>query len=295
MATNEWVAAQRKPQNNAGADDNAGKGGRDSGKKRNRPSNVYRNGRGPEEPVCGETGAPYKVAGPLWTGPLHDAAVLSRAIARLETAVKHDGVHPGGGLPIHPLHTAATLHGLIVAASEEVPHVPLYYLLPQLCSAVNSPTIPMASFRAALSNAGYAVSAYHKEPQAVKTDAPNQVLWDVVRAWCKEYPPAKRKESKKHRRGEDPGSKGPSCRPKPDVATMILSKEVQTVVDFEMPKGVVERKKAKRWALNPEANWGPKKAASGRNKRKNEAEDVGAKKLGNDGDLGAKPVNAGDF
>ncbi len=29
-------------------------------------------------------------------------------------------------------------------------------------------------------------------------------------------------------------------------------------------------KKAKRWALNPEANWGPKKAASGRNKRKKE-------------------------
>ncbi|KAL7549791.1 hypothetical protein ACHAWF_017679 [Thalassiosira exigua] len=287
VATNDFVAAQeeqRRKQDNGSGDGGGGGGGGGSedgggsgkrgGKrgKEKKPSNVYRNGRGPcglGEPTCGETGAPYKVAGPLWTGPLHDPTVVEDAVLRLEAAMADGGACPNGGTPTHPLKTAATLHGLLVACSEELPDAPLYHLLPTLCSAVNSPTIPTASFRAALVNAGYRVSAYHKEPNAIKTDAPNRAVWDVVRAWCKEHPPAKRKESKRHRKGEAQGSNAP-CNDKQyvDVADMILSKEIRTEVDFNIPKGIDEgRRKAKRWALNPEAHWGPKKAASGKNKR----------------------------
>ena len=212
-------------------------------------------------------GLVYKVAGPLWTGLLHDVDFVNDAIARLEAAQTNEGVHPSGGTPMHPLHTATTLHGLLVSVSEEIPDVPLYHLLPSLCSAVNSCTIPTQTFRAALVNAGYRVSAYHKEPNAVKTDAPNHVVWDVVRAWCKEHPPAKRKASKKHRKGEAPGTNAPDKTPQMDVAEKILSNEMRTEIDFAIPEGFGQRKKATRWALNPEANWGPKKAASGKNKR----------------------------
>jgi len=257
-------------------------------KKDNRPSNVYRNGRAPsnvddinaDEPlVCAETGGPYKMGGPLWIGPLHDVDVVNDAVDRLEAAMANDGVHPSS-VPAHPLHTAKTLHGLLVAASEELPNAPLYHLLPNLCSAVNSATIPMRTFRVALVNAGYKASAYHKDPNAVKTDAPDRVVWDVVRAWCKEHPPAERKGSKRHQKGEEKGSNAPiNGKPKPDVATMILSREIRTEgIDFTIPKGFEEgrRKGVTRWALNPEANWGPKKAASGSNrtKRKQEEEEA---------------------
>lgn len=47
----------------------------------------------------------------------------------------------------------------------------------------------MDKIRCALTNAGYRVRIYHKEPDAIKTDAPNEVLWDVLRVWCKEHPP----------------------------------------------------------------------------------------------------------
>lgn len=234
-------------------------------------SNVYKNGRGPcdlGEPVCGETGASYKIGGPLWIGPLHDMDVVNDAVLRLEAAKKNEGVHPSGGAPMFPLHTATTLHGLLVNVSEELPDVPLYHVLPSLCSAVNSVTIPMMTFRAAVVNAGYRVSSYHKEPAAVKTDAPNTVVWDIIRAWCKEHPPSKRKESKRHRVGEEQGSTAPPTKPNVDSATAILSKEITTKVDFTIPKGFGEKKKARRFAVNPEANWGPKRAASGRNKRK---------------------------
>lgn len=263
VATNDFVSAQQQRHQNTNH------------------SNVYKNGRGPcalGEPVCGETGGQYKVAGPLWIGPLHDMDVVNDAIQRLESAKLHGGVHPSGGSPTHPLHTATTLHGMLVAVSEELPDVPLYHLLPFVCSAVNSSTIPTASFKAALVNAGYRVSAYHKEPLAIKTDAPNHVVWDIVRAWCKEHPPQKKKESKKHRMGQEQGSSGnlQLDRMHVDIASKILSNAMRTEVDFTIPDDFgADRKKAKRWAMNPEAHWGPKKAASGRNKRSREDADEG--------------------
>eukprot|EP00581_Thalassiosira_minuscula_P011742 CAMPEP_0183718872 /NCGR_PEP_ID=MMETSP0737-20130205/12014_1 /TAXON_ID=385413 /ORGANISM="Thalassiosira miniscula, Strain CCMP1093" /LENGTH=723 /DNA_ID=CAMNT_0025948515 /DNA_START=131 /DNA_END=2302 /DNA_ORIENTATION=- len=296
MATNAFVTSKQQSQsdnnNNIANSDNNGANNKGRNKK-NRASNVYRNGRGPcdlGEPVCGETGASYKIAGPLWTGPLHDMDIVNDAISRLEAAESNKGIHPtAGASPLHPLHTATTLHGMLVSVSEELPDVPLYHCLPTLCSAVNSPTIPLTTFKAALINAGYRVSAYHKEPNAIKTNAPNSVVWDIVRAWCKEHPPAKRKESKRHRKGEAQGSNAPATAHDPaDIAARILAKEIQTKgIDFDtIPKELLrgERKKAKRWALNPEANWGPKKAASGRNKKRkleeddNDVENVDGKK-----------------
>lgn len=268
VATNEYVTAQQQQHQN---------GSNEAGDKSTKPSNVYRNGRGPcDEPVCGETGGPYKVGGPLWIGPLHDLDVVNDAIHQLEAAKTNGGINPSGGPPIHPLHTADTLHGLLVSVSEELPDVPLYHLLPSLCSTVNSATIPLTTFKAALVNAGYRVSAYHKDPHAIKTDAPNHVVWDIVRAWCNEHPPHKKKESKKHRVGEEQGSNAPSMQhDKVDIATKILSNDMRTEkIDFTIPKSlkVEQKKKAKRWAVNPEANWGPKPAASGRNKKRKQPE-----------------------
>jgi tRNA (guanine26-N2/guanine27-N2)-dimethyltransferase len=282
VATNDYV------QYNNNNDDNTAKrsnGDDDNKCHSKKKSNVYRNGRGPcniGEPTCGETDGSYKIAGPLWIGPIHDLNVVTDAIHRLEVAsqAEYGGISPTGGTPMFPLHTATTLHGLLVSVSEELPDVPLYHLLPTLCSTVNSATIPMTTFKAALVNAGYRVSAYHKDPNAIKTDAPNYVVWDVIRAWCKEHPPHTKKESRKHGLGEEQ-SGGDVAQATTtndeagggggvDIATRILSNESRTKIDFTIPEGFNEhRKKARRWAQNPTANWGPKKAASGKNKRNN--------------------------
>lgn len=173
----------------------------------------------------------------------------------------------------------------------------MYHCLPSLCSAVNTTTIPMVTFRAALANAGYRCSAYHKEPTAVKTDAPNHVVWDIIRAWCKDHPPTQKKESRRHRKGESPGSSEKSLdkesteelggNSRADVATKILSKEIGTKVDFTIPPGFGQKKKARRYAQNPEANWGPKKAASGKNKRK-QGDDGDTEDMGEPGNKNSK-------
>jgi len=285
VATNDYVQCNNN--NGDGGGDNDNNSSRTNSSSKKKKSNVYRNGRGPcniGEPTCGETDGSYKIAGPLWIGPLHDMDVVTDAIHRLEVAsqAEYGGVSPTGGTPMFPLHTATTIHGLLVSVSEELPDVPLYHLLPTLCSTVNSSTIPMTTFKAALVNAGYRVSAYHKDPSAIKTDAPNYVVWDVIRAWCKEHPPHTKKESRKHGLGKEQvgdddahastmttneeGGGGGSV----DIATRILSNESRTTIDFTIPEGLEYRKKARRWAQNPTANWGPKKAASGKNKRNND-------------------------
>lgn len=52
-------------------------------------------------------------------------------------------------------------------------------------SIVRCETPPMMTFRSAIINAGYKVSISHANKTSIKTDAPNEVIWDIVRAWEK--------------------------------------------------------------------------------------------------------------
>ena len=40
----------------------------------------------------------------------------------------------------------------------------------------------------AILNAGYKLSQSHCKPSSFKTDAPQKVVWDILRAWEKENP-----------------------------------------------------------------------------------------------------------
>lgn len=182
-------------------------------------------------------------------GHLHDDEVVETALTRLESN-DSDKVVPD----MKWIATKTRLHGLLTSVSEELPDVPLYYTLPDLCSTLHCTCPPMIKMKAALVNAGYRVSAYHKEPQAIKTDAPNQVIWDILRAWCKENPPQTSAKRSKQEQDNDAKNK-------------ILAAESSIEVDFEVPKGLDQRKKAQRYPANPEKNWGPKPRASGRKRK----------------------------
>ena len=73
------------------------------------------------------------------------------------------------------------------AISEELPDVSFHYSLATLCATANQRTIPMTDFKSAVINAGYRISNFHKDPLAIKTDAPNGVLWDIIRAYSIQY------------------------------------------------------------------------------------------------------------
>jgi tRNA (guanine26-N2/guanine27-N2)-dimethyltransferase len=209
---------------------------------------VFQPGR-PPVGACPETGATFKIGGPFWLGPLHDVTVVKEALQRLGS--KDEKTVPA----MKWIATQERLRGLLMSCRDELNDCPLYYKLPDLAQALVVSTPPMTMFKAALVNAGYRVSGYHKEPHAIKTDAPNSVVWDIMRTWCKTNPPIK------------PPLAG-------SVAAKILAIEPSIEADFSIPNGMITAKAdgVARFPMNPEPNWGPKAKASG-NKRK--AEDSG--------------------
>ena len=187
-------------------------------------------------PNCPETGSPFKVGGPIWLGALHDQDVIKIALDRLSN---QEGSSPNMEL----IATRKRLQGLLTSVSEEL-DTPLYHTLGDLCRSLHCDSPSLKHVKAAILNAGYQVSGYHKEPSAIKTDAPNEVVWDIMRAWVE---------------------KNPLRKPAPEgsPAAKILSKPPSIDVDFTIPKSMKVDSKVARFPLNPQKNWGPKRKASG--------------------------------
>merc|ERR1711971_1500693 len=108
---------------------------------------------------CPHCAARFKMAGPIWLGPLHDPS----SVGQLATLVAARG---------DAFASQKKLSGLLSVVADELPDVPLFYNLTDLCHVLRSTVPGMHAFRSALVNAGYRVSGFHTEPYAFKTDAP---------------------------------------------------------------------------------------------------------------------------
>lgn len=173
----------------------------------------------------------------MWSDPIHKQDVVDELLARVQ----------GSGMA-----TAKRLQGLLMAMSEELKDVPLFYYLPDLASTLHSIVPPVIDIHSALINAGYRVSQFHHEPYAVKTDAPPQVVWDIMRSFCALHPPTGSKHRKNHQ-----------------VADLILAKPIVTQVDFTPVQSVIDARalEVARFPPNPEENWGPKARAGSKMKK----------------------------
>ena len=110
----------------------------------------------------------------------------------------------------------------------------------------------------------------HTKPGAIKTDAPYNVIWDILRLQAEKKPPIK-----------PPEEQSPAAR----ILSITVEEETRSRVDFDvgMPseptneapldkqdehENATKKRKRPRFLPNPEKDWGPKKAAlmtSGRN------------------------------
>jgi tRNA(guanine-26,N2-N2) methyltransferase len=154
--------------------------------------------------ACPHCGRPIVVGGPLWHGPIHDAAF----VASLEAlALDSFGLDGAGGARAEgtcydlrarsvarsesdggsngALTSAACrrrLQGVLRSIVEELPDVPLYYDAGALASRLRAAMIPLPDLFAAIENAGFRASGSHAAPGVVKTDAPPAVMWEILRA-----------------------------------------------------------------------------------------------------------------
>lgn len=67
--------------------------------------------------------------------------------------------------------------------SQELHDIPLFLSLHNLCATLKCTSPSAVIFRSAVINAGYRISGTHVNPLGLKTDAPMNVIWDIMRCW----------------------------------------------------------------------------------------------------------------
>ncbi|CAG8478534.1 7350_t:CDS:10 [Funneliformis caledonium] len=185
----------------------------------------------------------FHVGGPIWNSSMHDKEFVQRML----THVKNSNTDVYG--------THARMLGMLTVISEEI-DVPLFHSISMLSSKLNCINPSLKLFCSALLNKGYQVSASHVMAGSVKTDAPIDVVWDVMRSWVKLHPVTMKNIAEN------------------SPARKLLAVEPSFIADFKIHEDAEppsRKVKLVRFQQNPEKNWGPKPRASG--KRKLEVDD----------------------
>lgn len=134
---------------------------------------------------CEECGSNMRMGGPIWIAPIHCKEVVDNILTSLkqysnlrskDDASADDGVSSSMDNSQYCPATLTRIKAVLTNIAEELPDVPFYYILSDLCSFLRCEMIPLATFQSALVNAGYRVSRFHREPHSIKTDAPNYVV-----------------------------------------------------------------------------------------------------------------------
>ncbi|XP_021739408.1 probable tRNA (guanine(26)-N(2))-dimethyltransferase 1 isoform X1 [Chenopodium quinoa] len=189
----------------------------------------YYPGYGPVVPQeCSDCGKRFNMGGPIWSAPIHDqewvTSILSDVKAMKDRYPAYDKIV-----------------AVLTTVSEELPDVPLFLCLHNLCGTLKCTSPAAVIFRSAVLNAGYRISGTHASPLGLKTDAPMSVIWDIMRCWVKNHP----------------------VKPQPadQSGTVILSKEPEIQANFTRAVASLSKAQAKkvaRFLPNPERYWGPK-------------------------------------
>ncbi|XAR51626.1 tRNA (guanine(26)-N(2))-dimethyltransferase [Bertholletia excelsa] len=189
----------------------------------------YLPGFGPVVPQhCSDCGKKYNVGGPMWSAPIHDQEWVATMLNEVKSMKDR-----------YPAYDR--ISAVLTTISEELPDVPLFLSLHNLCATLKCTSPSAVIFRSAVINAGYRISGAHVNPLGMKTDAPMDVIWDIMRCWVKNHPV----------KAQSPDQAG----------SVILAKEPVLQANFARAVASLSKAQAKkvaRFLPNPERHWGPK-------------------------------------
>ncbi|KAI6189200.1 TRNA (guanine(26)-N(2))-dimethyltransferase [Aphelenchoides besseyi] len=132
--------------------------------------------------LCVHCGHPVQICGPLYTAPYFSRPFVKELLEDIKSTPTEK-----------QLGTHKRLVGILSVMLEELDDIPLYYETDQLMNICKTTLPKTERFRSAILNAGYRVAGSHCNPKALKTDAPMEFLWDIVRTLALEQ----KKESTK--------------------------------------------------------------------------------------------------
>jgi len=127
---------------------------------------------------CEYCGFRHQMGGPIWSEPMQDNTFVDAVLGQLKDNAAD-------------FASQKRLFGLVTSLREELVDQPLFNELASMAHAMNVECPSNNVFVSAVVNAGYKVSHSHTCPTAIKTDAPQAVLWDIMKAWAKLHPPKK--------------------------------------------------------------------------------------------------------
>ncbi|XP_054718129.1 tRNA (guanine(26)-N(2))-dimethyltransferase-like [Uloborus diversus] len=177
---------------------------------------------------CDICNCSYKVCGPIWSSKLHDKEFVEEVVQMLEQEQEQ-------------YKTYKRMIGILTVVLEELEDCPLYHKIPCLASTVHVVSPTNNDMRSAILNAGYRVSISHASPISIKTDAPQEVIWDIIKAWAKQHPGKKTFEN--------------------EPSKTIMSNSAASMFSFDPHPDAEPKSRTNnllRFQVNPTSNWGPK-------------------------------------
>ncbi|KAL3844577.1 hypothetical protein ACJIZ3_001980 [Penstemon smallii] len=177
---------------------------------------------------CSDCGKKYNMGGPIWSAPIHDQEWVTSILEDVKSSKDR-----------YPAFNR--ISAILTTISEELPDVPLFMSLHNLCATLKCTSPSAVIFRSAVINAGYRISGSHVNPLGLKTDAPMDVIWDIMRCWVKNHPV--------------------KTQPPDQAGSVILAKEPVLQANFARADASLSKAQAKkvaRFLPNPERHWGPK-------------------------------------
>ncbi|EME88527.1 uncharacterized protein MYCFIDRAFT_149170 [Pseudocercospora fijiensis CIRAD86] len=249
--------------------------------------------------LCEHCGSKSHIAGPMWGGPIHNAAFIQKVLEDLESADPK------------VYETKARVEGMLTTALDElsvnrevttyipahkrkdgdemIPKVPPeaidlhpFFFNPSALSKVIHCVAPgIVAVRGALRGLGYIATRSHCQAGSIKTDAPWSDIWRVMREWVRQKQPIKEGALKETQAGwkilnsaqakdeittkDEPRSDDAS----PDIVTVGQRQNdgadpsQKKIIFNELLGKDASTKKLVRYQQNPRENWGPMTKAKG--------------------------------
>ena len=233
--------------------------------------------------TCAHCGMKMHMAGPMYAGPLHSPEFIQRIL---------------DGLPqvsTDTYHTTERIEGMLSVALEEtisaleddsnsptatsktgkhdpaaLDHYPFFFIPSVLSKVIHCVTPHENALRGALRHLGFRVTRSHTKGGTIKTDAPWEIIWEVMREWARQKAPIKDGAIKENAAGwhimgfgkkDEAGKESNSAE-----STGKDDKEGKSKpeVIFDEKLGMErDAKKLVRYQVNPRENWGPMNRAKG--------------------------------
>jgi tRNA (guanine26-N2/guanine27-N2)-dimethyltransferase len=228
---------------------------------------------------CKHCGAKAHMAGPMYGGPIHNAIFIQRILDMLPNLSKDT------------YQTTTRIEGMLNLALEEllppdedpdspsstsktgkfdpsiIDPAPFFFIPSSLAKVIHCVTPVENAFRGALRHLGYHVTRSHCKPGSIKTNAPWEVVWEVMREWATQKHPIRdgaiRENTAGYRiMGLDKAKKAGDANGEP-AGEDVQAETPKLKVVFDEKLGKDLKRDIVRYQLNPRENWGPMNRAKG--------------------------------